>query len=833
MPMISYPGCIRAGAARLCVLLVLLFTWSSAWGQVPAANGPGAAALTPAQSRDPITIQNVLQRADQEQQRIEEARQLLGNVAARAAVRAALERIAAPVDAKRASTAGVTLRGLPVMRLESLARHYDFDARRLAAWDAQARRAYGPFDEIAMQLAQSRAAWSEARAAAALQLPPAFSARVDAVLEQIDGVEAPLAEVVREELALTQRAGDVKARIALGRQQVGALIDDADARLFRIDVAPLWRDSGLGRDSDSLWDAMSRGLQIERQFALDYNAAGTGNQHALRLVELLLLPLLLWLGARGRRAQAGQPGQDGAAVAHALRRPFSCWILLSMLCVLVLEPDAPLLVHELALIAAVPPVLRLLPAQRLHASGHWAYAAVLLYALDRVSVAVVADSGLYRWLLLVLSMLAMIVAWRLMPHLRRAPPAGSGRRTAALLALARCVLLALALSVLCNVLGNVTLAETLTSGVIDSAYMAILLYAGTICCRDILRSLVSRTAATSNRMLRRHAGELEAALSRIVAIGAAAGWLLYALGRFRVLRPAQEGFAAVMAFGGDIGEVSLKVGDALALVLCAWLALRAARITRRVLREELPGHPNLPRGVGSSIASLSYYAVLILGLLFALSVAGVKVGQLAIVFGALGVGIGFGLQNVVNNFVSGLVLMFERPIQPGDTVDAAGVSGTVREIRLRSTTIRTADGADAVIPNGVLLNGSLTNWTMYDRRRRFDIALGVGYDADPDQVVSILGAVVRATDGVAADPAPAVMMTGYGESALKFVVSVWTEDAGRWVAVRADLLPRLLSALRAAGIAIPYNQLDVNLHAMSCQRHAEEGPISVPTGRER
>lgn len=101
--------------------------------------------------------------------------------------------------------------------------------------------------------------------------------------------------------------------------------------------------------------------------------------------------------------------------------------------------------------------------------------------------------------------------------------------------------------------------------------------------------------------------------------------------------------------------------------------------------------------------------MLVLGFLLALSAAGFKVSQLAIVFGALGVGIGFGLQNVVNNFVSGLVLMFERPIQPGDVVDAASISGTVREIGLRATTIRTLDGADAVVPNGLLLSGNLTD----------------------------------------------------------------------------------------------------------------------------
>jgi small-conductance mechanosensitive channel len=182
----------------------------------------------------------------------------------------------------------------------------------------------------------------------------------------------------------------------------------------------------------------------------------------------------------------------------------------------------------------------------------------------------------------------------------------------------------------------------------------------------------------------------------------------------------------------------------------------------------------LPRGVGNSIASLSYYGVLLLGILFALSAAGFKVSQLMFIFGALGVGIGFGLQNVVNNFVSGVVLMFERPIQPGDVIDAAGVSGTVREISLRATTIRTFEGADSVVPNGLLLSGNLTNWTMYDRSRRFEITINVAYGTDPALVIAILNATASATTGVAPEPAPVVLLTDGGDNGINFAVRVWT-----------------------------------------------------------
>lgn len=203
----------------------------------------------------------------------------------------------------------------------------------------------------------------------------------------------------------------------------------------------------------------------------------------------------------------------------------------------------------------------------------------------------------------------------------------------------------------------------------------------------------------------------------------------------------------------------------------------------------------------------------------ALSAAGFKVSQLALIFGALGVGIGFGLQNVVNNFVSGLVLMFERPIQPGDLVDAAGTSGAVREIGLRATTIRTSDGADVVVRNGLLLNGNLASRTMFDKSRRIDIPIGVAYGSDPSTVIAVLSAVLSDTPELAERPAPSVMLTGYGEGALNFTISAWMHDISSWGRLRGEILSRVLAALQQTGVSVPSKQLDGNLHTSQDAKH--------------
>lgn len=782
---------------------------------------PGVASPAAPAAVQPIALPDILARADDDQQRVDRAKRLLAAPDPLLHLQTELGEIAAPVDAKLHNAAGAVLHELPVMRLESLARHWQFDSRRHERWESEARRAFAPYADSALYLAQRRAAWSATRAQGLLDgLPAVLAERVETMLGGIDAAEAALGVALSRQFELLQRASELKARIEAGGNDVAAAIAEIDRGLLRKDAPALWQglESGdAGVQSPQL--QMDRGLAIERQFAIDYNAAGTGNQRALQVLQLLLLPVIVWLVLRSRHAQLTADAAGGAhpVATLALRRPLSAWLLLSLLAVLVFEADAPLLVQEFVLLLALVPALRLLPAGTLRALGAWPYVAVALYLLDRLGVAVPVDKGWYRLYLLVLNALALgLTVWLLRRSAPPPEPGGPGLRLRnTVRSVAWAVLGLLVIAAVANIVGNVSLAETLTSGVIDSGYMALLLYAGVNACLGLLRALFGQPELVHRRLVREHGALVQTACTRVLLLGAFVGWLIYSMDRFRVLRPLHDASTNVLAFGIDAGEVSIHLGDVLTFAFAAWLALWAARAVRRLLRDELPGHAGLPRGAGNSIASLSYYGVLLVGLLIALSAAGFKVSQLTLVFGALGVGIGFGLQNVVNNFVSGLVLMFERPIQPGDVIDVAGISGTVRDIGLRATVIRTFEGADVVVPNGQLLNGNLTNWTMFDRSRRVEVPVGVAYGSDPGEVIALLTAAAGDTPGVAATPAPLVVMTGYGDSALNFAVRVWTHDQNGWIGLRSELLARMLGALQAAGIGIPFNQLDVNLRNLA------------------
>ena len=490
---------------------------------------------------------------------------------------------------------------------------------------------------------------------------------------------------------------------------------------------------------------------------------------------------------------------------------------------LAFEPDAPVLTRQFAMLIALVPVLRLLPPQSRRLLDIWPYAATALFVLSGIGVIFLGNSLAYRLYMLALGTVALaITAWMLWRAHTRGHRARTGRLGRVLRGAAWLAALLFATAVVSNAIGNVSLGEMLTDAVIDSAYLGLLLFVGVSVVLTLLHQALGRPGVRRFTLANTQSASIVDLLTRL-AIGAAGiGWVLYAMDSFRVLRPIYRTLHTVLSHEFGIGDFSLSLGHVLVFVVAIVVASWASRITRLLLHSVLESRALFARGIDNSIASLASYAVLLLGVVVALSAAGVKGSQLALLFGALGVGIGFGLQNVVNNFVSGLILMFERPIQPGDVVEIGATQGRVRDIGMRATRIRTFDGADVVVPNGTLLSERLTNWTLLDRSRRLEIKVGVAYGSDPRQVIALLTRCAEQTAGIVDTPPPAAFFEGFGSSTLDFSVRAWTQDYDHWLVIRSTLATHIHDALNAAHIVIPFPQQDV--HVRSGPEAHEGGP---------
>jgi potassium-dependent mechanosensitive channel len=246
--------------------------------------------------------------------------------------------------------------------------------------------------------------------------------------------------------------------------------------------------------------------------------------------------------------------------------------------------------------------------------------------------------------------------------------------------------------------------------------------------------------------------------------------------------------------------------------LTIWLAFLVAAALRLVLSEDVFPRVRMARGVPLALSVVIQYAVVFGGFTLALAAFGVDLTKLTILASAFGVGAGLGLQTVVNNFASGLILLFERPIHLGDVVQVAGVGGEVRHIGVRATLVRTADGAEVFVPNSLLIAQAVTNWTYSDLRRRIVLPVRVAYGAaTPQRVTELLTAIGARHPQVSAGPAAAAVFMGFGENSLDFELRAWTDRFGDAETIQSELADAVYAALREARIDLPVPRRDVRL----------------------
>lgn len=227
------------------------------------------------------------------------------------------------------------------------------------------------------------------------------------------------------------------------------------------------------------------------------------------------------------------------------------------------------------------------------------------------------------------------------------------------------------------------------------------------------------------------------------------------------------------------------------------------------------------RGKYSSSILLVRLSIWIVGFLIAIAASGVPIDKITIIIGALGVGIGFGLQNIVNNVVSGLVMVFEKPIQVGDLIEVGNKTGTVRSMGIRASKILTFEGSEVIVPNGDLLSQNLINWTLSNTNKRICLEVGVAYGSDIEEVKTIFNNILSAHDHVMQTPAPVILLDNFGESAVNFKVLCWIADIDNWAIIRSVLMSNIFEEFYKRGIQIPFPQRDVNLYI-------KEMPVMTP-----
>ena len=252
------------------------------------------------------------------------------------------------------------------------------------------------------------------------------------------------------------------------------------------------------------------------------------------------------------------------------------------------------------------------------------------------------------------------------------------------------------------------------------------------------------------------------------------------------------------------------------------LLILVSHATMSLLQNRILTYTPLEEGQRYAVARVVSYLLFILGTTIGLQSLGVNLNSLVVVGGALGIGVGFGLQAIVSNFVAGLVLLVEQPLKLGDRIDVGGTFGDVVRLRGRSTWIQTNDNVVIIVPNSEFINQRVINWTANDRQVRISLRIGVSYDSDPKVVRELLSEIASQHPDVLANPTPEIIFLDFGDSSLDFALRVWTiRQVQTPQRLKSDLYFAIFETFREKGIEIPFPQRDLHLKSISPQVSSE------------
>jgi len=260
------------------------------------------------------------------------------------------------------------------------------------------------------------------------------------------------------------------------------------------------------------------------------------------------------------------------------------------------------------------------------------------------------------------------------------------------------------------------------------------------------------------------------------------------------------------------GDEALKLFDIVRVIfMLSLMVFFSGKMKVILVRQVLPKYSE-DIGVSQSIGTIVQYIFIVLAGLIIIQSSKINLGSLNVLVGALGVGIGFGLQNIANNFISGLIILFERPIKVGDRIEVGNVSGDVIRVSSRATTVNTNDNISIIIPNSELINQKVINWSHNDRRIRFHVPVGVSYNEDPAKIKEILLEVAQEHGDILKRPAPDVLFTEYGDSSLNFDLMVWTNTyIDRPIILKSQLYYAIFEKFKEHNVEIPFPQRDLHL----------------------
>ena len=683
----------------------------------------------------------------------------------------------------------------PLETIRSLEAEWRYLENRSAAITRDLTKAASQMDRDLAELGKLEATWGATRdAAVAASAPRPVLTRVNEVAADVAKVRKTVLERRARVLALQSQSAEVGARAGQATQALAEASERAATRLFYADSPPLWLTNPLSEEARELPGSTEDG---EAAALVDYARENIRN-FGLHAVTLVLLAGLLY-AIRSKVRVLSENDGNLKRTGKVFEMPVVSALLLSLLLTAWFYPRAPRMFWIAGgVFSAIPTLLfsRRVIERHLYPV---LYAVIGFYVLDKLRGVLTPLPVIWRWALLAETVLFLVALVLTLLRSRRSADGPPWTTTVAWRAVrlgAWPGLAVFAVVLVTNLAGYVRLADMLAATAFFSAFSAVVAYALTRVGEGLLHALLCVPPLSFLGMVRRHTPLLTSRFNRFLKWCGFLAWLGLTLRALGLLQPLFLQLQSLWGAMLPLGSLETSVGSVITFVLTVWATFKLSRLARFVLEEEIFPKLHLERGLPYAINRVIHYLVLLSGFVIALGAMGVDMTKFTILAGAFSVGIGFGLQNIVNNFISGLIVLFERPIKVGDTIEIDGQTGRVQRIGIRASVIQSTAGAEVIIPNGKLISDKVINWTLSSGRRQITVTVLLKLDADVGRARELVLAVARRNKHVLQAPAPEVLFVRRGIDQLEFELRVWTDELDAWMAVKSDMTDEINEALR-------------------------------------
>lgn len=676
-------------------------------------------------------------------------------------------------------------------------------------------RAASQADRDLKELENLEAVWEvTAKSAADSSAPADILERIKDLSRVIAKAKKNVLDERAKILALLGRVTDVGTQLSDVRRLLEVASERAVTRLLYRDSPPLW--------SSAFWLASLNSFSVEaRENIVNQTLAHADyvRSHARDFIfhgAFLLGLIILFLAIRERIGTLSQTDESLKRNSALFDMPIVSAVLVAMLFSSWFYPRAPRSVGLMIGVIAAAPLL--LYARRVIEKRIYQilFAVVVFFLVDRLRALFAPLPGVHRVFLLV-ETLGMLIFFSVLYQRRRrsartlqaadpnvatsasalqVPVASTSELAWRVIHYGKWLAFLTCMVVLaCNAAGYARLADLVMRMMLGSAYTAVVLYILTRAGEGIFHGLLYVPPLAYLAGVRRHRAQVAARINQWIQWLAFFIWIVLSLQGAGLDQRALALLQSLWAASVKIGSLTAQVSDVSLFFIILWTTYILSKLARFILEEEIFSRVRLDRGLPYAVSTTLHYVILLTGLVLALTAIGVDMTKFTIVAGALTVGIGFGLQNIVNNFVSGLIVLFERPVKVGDTIQIDDIVGRVQHIGIRATVIHSTTGAGVIIPNGKLISDRVTNWTLSSQLRQIAVPVITKPDINVAELKATLLEVSRWNKQVLETPEPEVLFIKRGVDAFEFELRIWTNDLDAWLKVRSDIITAINDAL--------------------------------------